>query len=373
MSATLHLRRACVGALTASAIAIASQASLAAADETLPPPLHDDNTVFTIYVDPQGSDTASGASRAQAVRTLAQAQRLVQAGVSSTPRNVNILLAPGTYPDPCVEAGGTREGCSSGAAVRWSFTMPGHTIEFRPLDPTAPCPVFDGSGTRRSSWFWLRAARGQLTNIVITGVRVQHYWNAVGFAGSVTDAAGYNGGNILRNNVFADIGANPQMVPPGAENEDANRSFSAVGITNSRKNLVTGNTFLDIVTDYECPFLHALYIAHDSSYNAIVGNSFQRACGNPVRIRDHSNFNFVSDNTFVESGYNGYYEDWFSHTSECASFGNVFTENRLVSAFGGRVVPAAVLSRRPAATCNTVSRRAQVRAWGNHSFGGTLK
>lgn len=367
MSATLRFR------LAASVIAIASQASLAAADEPLPPPLHDDSTVLTVYVDPQGSDDASGASRSQPVRTLAQAQRLVQAGVSGTPRNVNVLLAPGTYPDPCVEAGGTLEGCTSGAAVRWSFTMPGHTIEFRPLDPTAPCPVFDGSGTRRSSWFRLRAARGQLTNIVITGVRVQHYWNAVAFAGSVTDAAGYNGGNVLRNNVFADIGANPHMVPPGSENEEANRSFSAVGITNSRKNVVTDNTFLDIVTDYGCPFLHALYVAHDSSNNAIVGNSFQRACGNPVRIRDHSNFNFVSDNTFVEAAYNGYYEDWFSHATECASFGNVFTDNRLVSAFGGRMVPSAVLSRRPATICNTVSQEARVLVRGNLSFGGRLE
>lgn len=346
-------------------VAVASQTSLAAADEPLPPPLHDNSTVFTVYVDPQGSDSASGASRDQPVRTLSQAQRLVQAGVSGAPRNVNVLLAPGTYPDPCVEAGGTPEACTSGAAVRWSFTMPGHTIEFRPLEPMAPCPVFDGSGTRRSSWFWLRGARGQLTNIVITGLRVQNYWNAVTYAGSTTDATQYNGGNVLRNNVFANIGANPRLVAPDAGNEDQNLSFAAVGITNSRKNIVSNNAFIDIITDYMCPWLHTLYVRHDSNYNVINGNLFERACGNPVRFRDHSNYNTVSDNTFIDAGYNGFYEDWFIADTECASFGNIFSRNRLLSGYGERPIPVAAFGGRPAQACNTVTRAARVQLVGN--------
>lgn len=341
----------------------------ALAHSPLPAPLHEDGAVLTVYVRPDGDDRHAGTSRSTAVRTLARAQEVVQAQLGTTHRNVNVLLASGTYVDPCVEAGGTLETCTAGAAVRWSLTMPGHTIEFRPLDESGPCPVFDGAGTRRSAWFWLRGARGQLTNIVITGVRVQNYWNAVTYAGSNTDPALYNGGNMLRNNVFANIGANPRLVPAGADDEDRNLSFSAVGITNSRKNIVEDNAFADIVTDYKCPWLHALYVAHDSSYNVIVGNRFERACGSPVRIRDHSNFNFVSDNTFEQAGYNGYYEDWFARATECASFGNVFTDNRLVSGFGGRFVPAAVVHTHPAAMCNSVARSVRVQLGGNRWFG----
>ena len=351
-------------------VAVAGQASLATAAEPLPPPLHDDSTVLTVYMSPRGDDRESGESSAAAVRTLERVQQVVQAGVRSAPRNVTVLIAPGTYPDPCVEAGGTLESCTATAAVRWSVTMPDHTIEFRPLEASEPCPIFDGAGTRRSAWFWLRGARGQLTNVVFTGLRLQNYWNAITFAGSVTDAALYNGGNILRNNVFAKIGANPRMVAPGSENEDQNLSFSVVGVTNSRKNIVADNVFTDIVTDYHCPWLHALYVAHDSSYNVITGNWFENACGNPVRIRDHSNFNVVSENTFVDAGYNGYFEDWFSHTTECASYGNTFTDNRLLSGFGGQYLPAAVVHVRSAEICNAVNRRARLHVARNRWFGG---
>jgi hypothetical protein len=60
-----------------------------------------------------------------------------------------------------------------------------------------------------------------------------------------------------------------------------------------------------------------------------INNVFQEITGDPVKIRDFSNFNTIMDNVFSKSGIEGAYFDHFnlSDEVECPSYENYFAGN----------------------------------------------
>lgn len=57
-----------------------------------------------------------------------------------------------------------------------------------------------------------------------------------------------------------------------------------------------------------CANLHAIYLAHHASDNVIDDNDFENTCGSPIRIRDSSNNNIASNNTFRQANYPAIFE-----------------------------------------------------------------
>lgn len=80
---------------------------------------------------------------------------------------------------------------------------------------------------------------------------------------------------------------------------------------------------------------HGVYLAHGSSHNYIKGNRFIGISGDPIRVRDLSNYNYINANYFQDSGYYATFSDWYctenctKEERECRSYGNEFRSNNV--------------------------------------------
>ncbi len=135
------------------------------------------------------------------------------------------------------------------------------------------------------------AAPASLTNIAIEGLEIRNYLSAIWFHGDrIRQDDRWTGNNVIRNNRFVSIGSRD---PSGNT-----YSASAIGLGNSRSNLIEGNEFRDIVSTKRCTELHSIYMANGSPGNIIRNNLFNGGCGDTISARDNSNDNVIEGNTF---------------------------------------------------------------------------
>ena len=342
-----------------------------------------------VYMATDGTFGNTGLSSCKPIDTLTRAQEVIEQQLNGEKRNVEVRIAPGTYQDQ---------------TVVWSFTMRDYTITFRPLEEGTR-PVFDGTKTINATWFMLTHNGGEETNIVIEGLHVQNYGQAISlYSGNRLDPQASNSHNVIRNNIFKDIG---------------DYNTSAIGLQNSKSNLIESNYFRRIhryekckdnegkdtkCKDTEnrvpenCRGLHVIYIAHFSSYNIVQGNVFEDTCnGSTVRVRDASNGNRIEDNTFIRASIGSYFEDWYCDPSrglrtdkntngctksrpdpnnadssdrvlspECPSKGNVFSNNRLAGGYlGMQIDPSEQYEGSVAEECEAVPEEDRVLSYDN--------
>jgi hypothetical protein len=274
-----------------------------------------------IYMAANGNDSRDGSSKSKAIKTLQRAQAILVA--KNPTRDVEIRIAPGTY---------------YGQTVVWTFSMPNHEVKLMPRDDDKNRPVFDGcleAGATPSScpggqWFTLKHSRGQRTNLHFSYIQVQNYGTAISFNGNRNDEKKSNGGNTIYGCYFKRIGNifNPSLSPATA----------AVRLVNSDDNTIANNHFIDIVNTKSAGLIHSLYIAHMSDRNVIRANRFKDNSGDPIRLRDFSNDNQITDNKLTKVGTAGYSEWYCDHEArtdctkpapECSSWNNAFRNNTL--------------------------------------------
>jgi hypothetical protein len=274
------------------------------------------NGPLVVFMGPNGRDQNSGFTLNSPILTLKRAQDVVRDQLRSRHRDVEIRIGAGTYRNQ---------------TVRWTFTMPAHTITFMPLLDDKNRPIFDGVSTKDATWFRLDHVDGQKTNLVFHYIRVENYSTAIDFHGNRDRTQGFNSSNRMFGSYFFNIGRG---------------STAAVRLFHSRNNEIINNHFVNILTGGECGELHALYLAHMSSGNQILRNRFENSCGDPIRIRDHSNDNIINENSLIRVGVNAAYTDWYcdhdersdctKKTAECPSWDNEFRENVLDKNFFGQ-------------------------------------
>ena len=276
---------------------------------------------YKIYVSPDGFDNNDG-SETYPVETLARAQDILKA--VNPDNSIEIHIEQGIY---------------YGQTVVWTYTN-GHPILFTPKNYAKERPVFDGLGS--DTWFKLKKSGGTRSYLKFHYIKVQNYNTAMSFEGNRRDYEnGWNSGNELYGMYFYRI---------GGEYSQEGRSTAAVRFKNSRNNSVINSHFVDIKNDkQDASSLHAIYIAHHSSYNEILRNRFLRANGDPIRVRDESNYNYIAENEFDNTGHSAYYSGWYcvkdktnydadpdndrcTKPDECPSIGNEFRNNKL---YGG--------------------------------------
>jgi hypothetical protein len=298
----------------------------------------DRTAVFRVYLDPQGSDGNDGTAPERAVRSLPAAQRVISAARPGS--DVEVRIKQGIYVAPPTE---------------WTTYVPGHTITFLPLDfefgeerdGISGRPIFRGDG---SKGFWFRAGQPSAgrhgdTRLGFYFLQVENY-SAGGIA--------FDGGTALAGRpVSAPAGAGPDgntvygMVfrGLGSRHVRSGVGFGAIDLINSDHNIIQNNTFWyleNIGNSREATLIHGVYLSHHSSDNLITGNSFHRISGDPIRTRDNSNRNRIFNNTFKRTGANAYFSDWFDTDEgaarvECASRGNEFYSNQLISGYHGSI------------------------------------
>lgn len=182
-------------------------------------------------------------------------------------------------------------------------------------------------GARDLTWMRVPISAGEPTNIHVQGFRLEGYKTAISFEGDRERLNGWNGNNFIVNNFFHDIGGSESTV-----------STAVLRFVNSRDNHVVGNEFVKINNKKSCALLHAVYLAHYSGNNIISNNIFRKGCGDPVRIRDASNGNYVTGNIFHDIGRAGLVTEWHCNPGEsytctkingheCLSFNNVVSLN----------------------------------------------
>lgn len=296
-------------------------------------------SVLRIYLSPTGSDSNSGRSPQKSLQSLAGAHKVLAAAKPRT--DVEIRIAPGEYVAP---------------QTIWQFYIPGRSISFMPIDydpkPDAPAPaarpIFRSNGVE--GW-WLDARlptghQGGDANLRFYYLQVERYsqgglkldggtkTNVAGVR--VAGSAGLNR-NLIHGMVFRNL---------GEKYAAAGLGYGAVDLINSSDNVIQHNEFRSVENrSGNAALIHGIYLAHWSARNTVTENTFHTISGDPIRVRNDSNDNRVTKNSFERTG--GYaFSDWFCDAAcvgkgpgrslECPSHGNSFRHNRLVSGFDGR-------------------------------------
>lgn len=295
---------------------------------------------FRVYLSPSGVDANSGLSPAEPVQTLARAHEVLHAAAPTT--DVEVRIEQGVYVAP---------------STSWTFLVPGHTVTFLPADYTygagaddiAGRPVFRGDG---SSGFWLSAQLPeghpggdvglrfyylQVDQYDLGGLKLDGGIGAIEGVQRPT-SAGHNG-NVIVGMHFTRLGSRWGGTEHG---------YGGVDLVNSSNNIILENHFVRLEnTGAGSVLIHGVYLAHHSTANTVRDNRFEMISGDPVRTRNDSNDNEVFHNVFQRSGATAHFSDWFCDTGcaqqnrrshECASHGNVFRDNEIVSGYAGGAI-----------------------------------
>ncbi|MDH5823557.1 right-handed parallel beta-helix repeat-containing protein [Luteimonas sp. RD2P54] len=270
---------------------------------------------YKLFLSATGHDSNSGLTPAASIRTLQRANQLLESASPATP--VEIHIAQGVYHDQQVD---------------WTFTN-GQLITFTPINFTNDRPVFEGNGA--ALWFNYRGTDGT-SRLNFRYLRVQNYNTAMSFSGNRNDINAWNGGNKIQGMYFYNIGGVYSI---------GGYSTAALRLVNSRNNHIVNNHFVNVLNHAgDGAHIHAIYAAHHSSSNLIERNKFVNSNGDPIRIRDASDFNQILDNRFFDTGLGAFYSDWYcTHdrtdctkpTPECPSIGNEFRYNELNDGYEG--------------------------------------
>jgi hypothetical protein len=279
----------------------------------------------------------------------------------SLERDVVVRVAPGTY---------------RGEEVRWTLPSNGHSVSFQPAGFEAGMrfadvkarggrPIFDGTAAceakkagQACKFFLVDQPKGSgPSRLRFLYLDVRNY--------ATTGIGLHNEGegrNLVYGCRFADIGTYPRAY------HALLHGMAAVGISDSDHNVVANNRFVNIQNESgDERFLHAVYLNVGSDENRVVGNATFRVSGDPIKVRQFSNRNEITGNTLRCSGGKSFFLDYpedFTPASgrepECASWENVFSNNRLDCGYDGGSLPATHLE--PGKSCGAPSSWQRVHA-----------
>jgi hypothetical protein len=290
-----------------------------------------------VWLSVTGSDSNDGTQSAP-VLTLARVQDILRATAPTT--DVEIRIGQGTY---------------VAGQLTWDFYIPGHTITFMPHDyeigenvtGIAGRPVFR-SDTTPGYWLVAKIPPSHTSTADLTGglrfyyLTVERYgqgglmlYGRTSIVSGIRTPGAALTGNTVAGMVFQRMGSK----------WSGQTGYGGVSLSNSSSNYIGNNHFssLENVAPSQGG-VHGVYALHGSSNNTIRGNAFSVISGHPMRVRNQSNGNDIHENTFTLTGGYGYSE-WFCDAAcvsanpganyECASQGNVFHHNNLVSGYTG--------------------------------------
>ncbi len=242
-----------------------------------------------LYVSLLGSDSSSGSFESP-LATLAGAQTRIIADNADCDYRVRIRADQGKYPNQ---------------HVVWTWTRPGRSITFEGF-PAGQYATFEHSGCASDSVFFrLLAAGSYATRLTFTHLIVRGYnAGAIWFSGGWPESNGWNGGNVIEDCVFENIG--------NVDDAAVKVAYGIVDFVESRRNTVAHCVFRSCANFTGFTTINAIYISHGSNGNLIYGNTFQDVLGSPVRFRDQSDSNEVYGNDFGNSrGEAGVVTSWF--------------------------------------------------------------
>ncbi|GAA3779992.1 right-handed parallel beta-helix repeat-containing protein [Plantactinospora mayteni] len=312
--------------------------------------------VFTVYMSPTGSDANNGLSPTTPVVSLVRVQQVLVAAKPTT--DVEVRIKQGTYSAPPMHD--------------WRFYVPGHTIWFMPVDyqdgdglsGIAGRPVFKNKRNADGSYpggYWMQPRLpsdpadplygGGTSGLRFSYLQIEYYsaggLSIYGDSGRDTSDETYDpplrvrGSNGLNGNtVFGMV-----FTHLGNRWTGGSYGYGAIVLTNSSGNRIENNHFINVenVSPYG-GYIHGLYVTHFSSSNQMNRNAFSYISGDPVKVRNMSNYNTVEYNTFTRTGRTSHYRGEYCDLAcarandisrQCASYHNRFFNNTLGSNYAG--------------------------------------
>ena len=276
-----------------------------------------------VYMAPDGSDQKDGSSTGNAVATLDRAWALAKAKRNEP---VTVYVGPGTYKGQSLVI-------DARAGVPPKFEIVGRRSEDKDW------PVFVGGGAPLT-WLTWKQANGKPTGLRVEGIEIREYLTAISLEGNRDEPGAFNAGTIIRDNVFRRIGS--------IATDDDKLSTAVIRLVNSHDNLIEKNRFVTIRNKSGCDALHAVYVAHFSSGNRILGNTVEDTCGAVVKLRDRANDNVIEGNRFSKVEKAPAVQEWFCDKGarkgctkalgECPSTGNVQRGNQLNNSVAAQMV-----------------------------------
>lgn len=254
----------------------------------------------TVYVAPTGSDTNPG-TQAQPFATLGGASDwLCAQACDGLGKPVTVVVASGTYP---------------GAQGVWEYSDPNHRTRILGNNTT-----FDGN--HQVAYGLIVHPTNTPSNLTLEALA----WTRFTKAGINQQ----NGGDDLYlSNRFTVIGSYYTKNPN-------NMAWGGVLWSNVSGSTIHASLFEDILNSYYGGYghEHGAYLVR-STNNQFTGNKFRNIGGDPIRVRDRSNNNTVTNNRFIRTGSRGYLTDWYCQTDrytcptgqEHRSYGNRFKTN----------------------------------------------
>ncbi|MEV5544773.1 right-handed parallel beta-helix repeat-containing protein [Streptomyces sp. NPDC052309] len=120
------------------------------------------------------------------------------------------------------------------------------------------------------------------------------------------------------------------------KNLSGSTGFAGVHVQNSSGIKIRNNTFSGLRNGGK---MHGVYMVKTSG-STITGNTFSSISGDPVRIRNASSRNTVSDNTFTKSGTYALFSEWGRlEKGETCGRDNVFKNNEYApGGYGGKKI-----------------------------------
>jgi hypothetical protein len=244
-----------------------------------------------IYVSPRGNDRNEG-TLSDPMLTLNAVDARLQGEAPDTDVDIRCISTQGTFWNQFVE---------------WEYFSPTHVTTIRGY-PTGTRARFEMADSAASTlpWFTFRAATSQPTHIVIRDLLILKY-NAGGmvFKGGWPETDGWNGYNVIRNCIFAEMGNFGRSAPI---------CYGMLDFVSSIENVIDGCTFYHGQNNANPPIV-AIYLAHDSRGNLIQGNTFRGIAGDCIKLRDGANANEIGCNTFIRSGNNANVIAWYCDES----------------------------------------------------------
>ncbi|MDM9557756.1 right-handed parallel beta-helix repeat-containing protein [Bordetella petrii] len=290
--------------------------------------------VLSLYVAPNGSTSADGTAKEQAVPTLTRAIEIAKQRIEPDVTAVEVHVAPGVYKGQQLKLLGTPGG------LPLALVGPAGRDNARAL--------FQGKG--EGTWLSYSSNKHDRNSLKVSGFEVSNYRTAISLNGSRKNKNSWNGGHEISNNIFMKIGQSSEAVRP---------STAAIRLVNSRNNKIVGNTFNEIRNVQQCNLLHAVYVAHYSSGNLISNNTFDGGCGAVIKVRDASNGNKIVQNKFLNQELEAVQDSFCDKSKssmctreapECPSWDNLVESNAIAAA------PPEVLAARTAAAGKKVGQ-----------------
>lgn len=267
---------------------------------------------LTVYVATDGSESANGLDKQNAVATIKKAVDIAKENIRSNTSSVVVNVAPGKYENQRLKMWGT--------PGNLPFSLIGERIGDRRAHF-----IGDGTGT----WVSFSSYQRDRHKIEISGFKVSNYVTAISINGSRKNINNWNGGHKIQNNLFFNIGQANAVGRP---------STAAIRLVNSRHNEITDNEFHEIRNIKQCNLLHSIYLAHYSSFNEITRNVFDGGCGAVIKVRDASNANKITKNRFLNQSAEPFHDSFCDRSrsslctkksAECPSWNNVLEANQV--------------------------------------------